>query len=112
MVQRPSVRRRRPFTISNVFFSETTRPIKVKFYVEPPWKGGTKVYINGPGHITKIAAMPIYGKTLKNLLLQNRKSNELETWHVALVTHVLQVYINDDPWLTLTYFTTRSNWVT
>ena len=33
-----------------------------KFYVEPPWEGGTKVYINGPGHMTKMAAMPIYGK--------------------------------------------------
>ena len=30
--------------------------------MEPPWEGGTKVYINGPGHMTKIAAMPIYGK--------------------------------------------------
>ena len=26
----------------------------------PPWEGGTKVYINGPGHMTKMAAMPIY----------------------------------------------------
>ena len=26
------------------------------------WEGGTKVYINGPGHMTKMAAMPIYGK--------------------------------------------------
>ena len=26
---------------------------------------GTKVYINGPGHITKMDAMPIYGKNLK-----------------------------------------------
>ena len=24
--------------------------------------GGTKVYSNGPGHMTRIAAMPIYGK--------------------------------------------------
>ena len=30
----------------------------------PPWEGGTKVCINGPGHMTKIAAMPIYGKNL------------------------------------------------
>ena len=56
--------RRRPFTISNVFFSETAWTIKVKFYVEPPWKGGTKVYINGPGHMTKMAAMHIYSKNL------------------------------------------------
>ena len=58
-VRRPSVR---PFTFSNIFSSETAWPIKAKFYVEPPWEGGTKVYINGPGHMTKMAAMPIYGK--------------------------------------------------
>ena len=55
---------RRPSTISNVFSSETTRPIKAKFYVEPPWQGGKKVHINGPGHMTKMAAMPIYCKNL------------------------------------------------
>ena len=54
--------RRRPFTFSNIFSSETAWPIKAKFYVEPPWEGGTKVYINSPGHMTKMAAMPIYGK--------------------------------------------------
>ena len=26
------------------------------------WEGGTNVYINNPGHMTKMAAMPIYGK--------------------------------------------------
>ena len=29
-----------------------------------PWEGGTKVYINGIGHMTKMAAMPLYGKNL------------------------------------------------
>ena len=48
----------------NIFSSETALPIKAKFYMEPPWEGGTKVYINGPGHMTKMAAMPIYGKNL------------------------------------------------
>ena len=52
----------RPFTFSNIFSSETAWPIKAKFYVEPPLEGGTKVCINGPGHMTKMAAMPIYGK--------------------------------------------------
>ena len=51
----------RPSTFSNIFSSETTWPIKAKIYVEPPWEGGTKVCINGPGHMTKMAAMPIYG---------------------------------------------------
>ena len=49
---------------SNIFSSETSWPIKAKFYVEPPWEGGTKVCINGPGHMTKMATMPIYGKNL------------------------------------------------
>ena len=48
----------------NIFSSETACPIKAKLYVEPPWEGGTKVYINGPGHMAKMAAMPIYGKNL------------------------------------------------
>ena len=55
----------RPFTFSNVFSSETTWPIKAKFNVEPPWIGGKKVYINGPGHMTKMAARPIHGKNLQ-----------------------------------------------
>ena len=51
-------------------------------------------------------------KAFKNLLLQNQKSYDLETWHVALGTQALQnFYINDDPGLTMTYFTARSNWV-
>ena len=75
-----------------MFSSETALPIKAKFYVEPPWEGGTKVYINGPGHMTKMATMPIYGKNFKNLLLQNQKSYELETWHVALGTQALQSF--------------------
>ena len=56
--------RRRRQQCLNIFSSETALPIKAKFYVEPPWEVGTKVYINGPGHMTKMAAMPIYGKNL------------------------------------------------
>ena len=52
-------------TFSNIFSSETTGPIEAKFYMEPPWDGVTKVYSNGPGHLTKMAALSIYGKTLK-----------------------------------------------
>ena len=84
-------RRRRP-PFSNVFFSETAWPIKAKFYVEPPWDGGTKVCINGPGHMTKMAATPIYGKTFKNLLLWNQWTDFLETWHVASGTPDHQIF--------------------
>ena len=67
-LRHPSVVRRlssvgRPSTISNIFFSETTGPIELKFHMETPKDGVTKVCSNGPGHMTKMAAMPIYGKT-------------------------------------------------
>ena len=49
------------------------------------------MYIRNPGHMTKMAAMPIYGKkTLKNLLLQNRWTDFNETWHEALMAEALQ----------------------
>ena len=51
-------------TFSNIS-SETTGPIEAKFHVEPPYDRGTKVCSNSPGHMTKMAAMPIYGKNLK-----------------------------------------------
>ena len=55
----------RPSTFSNIFSSETAWPIKAKFYMEPPWEGGTKVYINDPGHMTKMAAMLKNAQNLK-----------------------------------------------
>ena len=39
---------------------------RLKSHVEPPWEDGKKFYINGSGHMTKMIAMPIYGKNLKN----------------------------------------------
>ena len=53
--------------------------------METPYDAGTKVCSNGPGHMTKMAAMSIYGKKpFKNLLLQNQKADDLGTWYVAL----------------------------
>ena len=49
-------------TFSNIFSSEATESIEAKFHMESLWDGGTKVCPNGPGHMTKMAAMPIYGK--------------------------------------------------
>ena len=73
---------------SNIFSSENTWPIETKFHMEPPWDGGTKICSNGPGHMTKMAAMPIYGKKKKNLL-QNQKAYDLETWYIASVARAL-----------------------
>ena len=63
MVGRPSVL---PSSVrsqcSKIFFSETAWPMKAKFYVEPPWVGGTMFCSGHLGHMTKMAATPIYGK--------------------------------------------------
>ena len=47
--------------LSNYFPSETTWPI----HIEPREVGGKKKYSNDVGHMTNMAAMPIYGKNLK-----------------------------------------------
>ena len=56
---------RGPSTISNDFSSETTGQIATKFYIQPPGPLGKKSCSNGLGHMTNIAAMPIYGNNLK-----------------------------------------------
>ena len=50
-----------------------------------------KVYINGHGHMTKMAAMAINSKTFKNLFLQNQKAYDFETWHEASGNGALQI---------------------
>ena len=70
-------------TFSNIFSSETTGLIEAKFHMEPPWDGGMEVCSNGPGHMTKMVAMPIYGKNLKKSSW-NQKADDLETWYAAL----------------------------
>ena len=59
-----------PLVLWSNIFSKTTWPIKAKFQVETPWEGEKKVYIYGPGHMTKMAAMPIYGKNLQKSSLE------------------------------------------
>ena len=48
----------------NFFSLETTRLTEAKFHMVPPWDEGMKVCPNGTGRMTKMAAMPIYGKNL------------------------------------------------
>ena len=52
-------------TFSTGFSSETTGQISFKFHRQSFNKGVKKVYIFRQGHMTKIAAMPIYNKNLK-----------------------------------------------
>ena len=63
--------------------------------------------------MTKMATTPIYGKKpFKIILLRNRRADFYETWYVALGTPAHHSSLNDDPGVTLTYFTARSNLVT
>ena len=85
---------------------ETTKPIEAKFHVEPPWDGGTKEYSNGPGHMTSMAAMPIYGKILKKIFFSGTErpiALKLGMQHQVLECH--QVYFQmmtmGWPWLFL-----------
>ena len=81
---------------------------KPNFMLSLLGKRGKKVYINGTGHMTKMAATTIYGKNFKNLLLQNCPMiMKLGTEHYVL--KLFESYMNDDPELTLSYFTTISN---
>ena len=54
------VRRRSQFQTSSSL--KTACRIKAKFYVEPPWVGGTKICSRHLGHLTKMATTPLYGK--------------------------------------------------
>ena len=80
--------------------------------MEPPWDGGTKVYSSGPGHMTNVATMLIYMvKTLKNFFSGTKRLMTLKVCMQHRVLEYYQVCSNDDPGLTLTHFTARSNLV-
>ena len=80
-------------TFSNFFSLKHTSPIEAKF--QPPWAIGMKISSNVPGHMTKMASRPIYGKKLPNLLLRNQEADDLETWYTAPGT---QVQLNVFKW--------------
>ena len=74
--------------------------------------GGTNVYINNVGHMTKMATMPIYGKNPSNIFFS--ETNRLISMELGVKHPWLQyynTYINHDPVMTLTKFMARSTWV-
>ena len=70
------------------------------------------MYINNLGHMTKMAAMPIYGKNPSKIFysetyrLISRKLGVKHRW-----LKYSNVYINHDPVMTLTKFMAKSTWV-
>ena len=58
------------FNIFKILFLRNRWASWSQFHVEPTWDVGMKICSNGPGHMTKMVAMPIYGKTLKKWSLK------------------------------------------
>ena len=69
-----------------------------------------KVSTNGLCH-NKMAVMPIYGKNLFYFFSGTKRPMALKLGMEHWLLEHYQVCSNDDPVLTLTYFTTRSNLV-
>ena len=93
---------------SNVFFYETTWQFIIKLHIEHPLEGGTIVCINDQGHMTKMAAISLYGKTLYKA---SSPEPEVYDMNLGMQHWALKLYkagIIDDLQLTLTYFTAWS----
>ena len=56
-----------PLTYLNIVFSETTWPIELKFHMTTPYDWLAKICSNCYGHMTKMAATPIYGNNYLNI---------------------------------------------
>ena len=63
-----------PSTYLNIVFSETTRPMEIKFHVTTPCDWLAKIYTNCYGHMTKMAIKPTYGKNYLNIFFSGTKT--------------------------------------
>ena len=61
-------------TYLNIVFSETTRPIELKFHMTTPYNWFVKIDTNCNGPMTKMAATPIYGKNYLNIFFSGTKT--------------------------------------
>ena len=91
-------------TFSNFVSLEIARPIEAKFHLEPPWDGGMKVSTDGLCHMTKMAAMSIYGKHPLNIFSGTKRPRPLKLGMRHWLTECYQICLNDDTVLTLIYF--------
>ena len=72
----------------------STGQVEAKLHIGLLWDGnegrggggGTEVYLNDPGQLTKMAAMPIYGKNPSKIIFFSGTSGPIseETWCLAL----------------------------
>ena len=90
-------------------FSETIWPIELKFQMKTPYNKLAKIYANCSGHMTKMADMSIYGKNPLKIFSRTKRPMTLGLGMKHRGCEAYQVCSNDDPELTLTYLTSRSN---
>ena len=65
-------------------FSNTVGLFETKYYVKGYGTTGMNIYTNGIGHMTKMAATPIYGKNPSKELWGGWGGEDSnETWYVA-----------------------------
>ena len=96
--------------IKTQFSHKPFAQLNSNFFVKTPFHKIPKIYAKYFGHMTKMAATPIYGKNpLKIFFSRTRRlmTMGLSMWHCACRAY--QVCSNDVPRLTLIYLTSRSN---
>ena len=74
----------------NVFFSEIACPLFTTFHTGPSFGGMLKICSNGSAPLIKMAAMPIYGKTLKIFFSSTKKDLKL---NLGIQYRGLKVYL-------------------
>ena len=64
-----------PSSYLNIVFSETTRPMEIKFHMTTPYDWLAKIYTNCYGHMTKIATKPVFGKNYLNIFFSGTQTS-------------------------------------
>ena len=76
------------------------------FHVKLLWVVRIKVCSNNPGHMTKMATIPLCGKIPLKIFSETSRPM---TFELGILIGSYKVCSNDNPGLTLTYFMARSN---
>ena len=62
-----------PSIYLNIVFSQTIGPIELKFHVTFPYDKSAKIFTKYFGHMTKMAATPIYVKNLLKIFFSRTR---------------------------------------
>ena len=58
----------------------------------PSAERAVTIYSNDSARLNKMATMPIHGKPLKKLLLQNQESFDVESWQITSGQGLLSLF--------------------